>query len=123
VALPPSVEELKQVPAIPLDDDGAVFNAPWEAKAFAMVVSLHQQGHFSWTEWAETIAAEIERDRGSDPETPYYELWLRAAEKIIDAKGLCTTGELRATAAVLSAQHAAPHDHDHAEHDGHGHTH
>jgi len=111
--VPPSVDELKQVPAIPLDADGAVFNSPWEAKVFAVIVSLHQQGHFSWSEWVETIAGEIERDKGSDPETPYYELWLAAAERIVDAKGLCRAADMAALKAAILAEQSAPHDHDH----------
>jgi nitrile hydratase accessory protein len=113
MARPPSVSELRQVPAIPLDEEGAVFNSPWEAKVFAMVVSLHRQGHFEWTEWAATISDEIEQDKQNDPETPYYELWLRAAERIIDAKGLCAEQDMRARKAVLIAEHAQPHDHAH----------
>jgi nitrile hydratase accessory protein len=117
MATPPSISDLQQVPAIPLDADGAVFNSPWEAKVFAMVVSLHQQGYFAWTEWAATISDEIERDKGNDPETPYYELWLRAAERIIDAKGLCAEADMHAKKdALLAEQHQAhehPHDHSH----------
>ncbi len=111
---PPSIDDQKQVPAIPLDDDGAVFNSPWEAKVFAMVVSLHQQGHFKWTEWAATISEEIERDKSNDPETPYYELWLRAAERIIDAKGLCAEADMHAKKNALLAEQGHDHDHDHA---------
>lgn len=113
MATPPSIADLKQVPAIPLDDDGAVFNSPWEAKVFAMVVSLNQQGYFAWTEWAATIADEIERDKANDPETPYYELWLRAAERIIAHKGLCAEVELRAKKTELLAAQQQPHDHAH----------
>ena len=106
MAQPPSAAELAQIPQMPLDEDGAVFNAPWEAKVFAMVVSLHQQGHFEWHEWAATISDEIENDKNRATETPYYQLWLRAAERIFDAKGLCAADELqRARAAILAEQH------------------
>ena len=56
-----------------------VFNEPWEAQAFAMVVKLHEQGAFTWTEWAETLGAEIK-----SVERPYYESWLAALEKIVE---------------------------------------
>ncbi len=107
-----AIPDLGIVPAIPLDAEGAVFNSPWEAKVFALIVSLHQQGHFEWTEWAATISDEIEQDKGSQPETPYYELWLRAAERIIAAKGLCAADDLSAMKETLLAEQA--HDHDHA---------
>ena len=74
------------LPALPRDQDGPVFNAPWEAQAFAMAVQLHATGHFTWSEWADRLAAEIRRarDRG-DPDlgTTYYEHWLRALERIV----------------------------------------
>jgi len=107
-----AIPDLGIVPAIPLDEEGAVFDSPWEAKVFALIVSLNQQGHFEWTEWAETISGEIASDKGNQPETPYYELWLRAAERIIAAKGLCVAGDLSAMKETLLTEQA--HDHDHA---------
>ena len=60
---------------------GPVFNAPWEAQAFAMAVELHRRGVFTWREWADALAEEIahavehgDRDDGSH----YYERWLAA---------------------------------------------
>ena len=115
------IPDLDIVPSIPRDEEGAVFNAPWEAKVFAIIVSLHHQGHFTWPQWAETISDEIAKDRGNDPETPYYELWLRAAERIIESQGLCKAGDLNELKAALLAEQAHDHEHDH-EHD-HGHAH
>ena len=54
--LPESVARM-----IPTDAEGPVFRAPWEAQAFAMVVALHQAGHFTWPEWVATISAEIQQ--------------------------------------------------------------
>ena len=82
-----------------------VFNEPWEAQAFAMVVKLHESGAFTWTEWAETLGREI---RSSD--RPYYEHWLSALEKIAEAKGLMSNNErLERVAAWDRATHATPH--------------
>ena len=36
--------DLTKLPAIPRDDDGPTFRAPWEAQAFAMAVMLHERG-------------------------------------------------------------------------------
>ena len=36
--------DLAALPAIPRDDDGPVFRAPWEAQAFGMAVALHERG-------------------------------------------------------------------------------
>ena len=101
-----AIPDLSAVPAIPLDEDGAVFKAPWEARIFSLIVSLHNAGFFDWSEWTTAISGEIAADQGRDPETPYYELWLRAAETLIDAKGLCTRGAMQsARDAILNARH------------------
>jgi nitrile hydratase accessory protein len=70
-----------------------VFNAPWEAQAFAMTVALHERGAFSWKEWADTLAEVIaEVKQRGDPDTGehYYEHWLTALERITTRKGLVT---------------------------------
>lgn len=73
------------------------FAAPWEAQAFAMAVSLHAKGLFTWTEWAECLAAEIRRaQRLGDPDDgrSYYKHWLAALESLIVAKGVVSAGLL-----------------------------
>ena len=47
-----------------------VFREPWEAHAFAMAVSLHQRGLFTWPEWAEALARQIGARR--QPATPTW---------------------------------------------------
>ena len=42
------------VPDIPCDAEGPVFREPWEAQAFAMALTLHERGLFTWNEWAAT---------------------------------------------------------------------
>jgi len=89
--------DLGALPAIPRDDEGPVFRAPWEAQAFAMAVQLHESGHFTWKEWAARLADEIAsaRERGDqDDGSRYYHYWLAALEKIAAEKGLVTTEEL-----------------------------
>ena len=54
--------DLGTCPGLPLGDDNApVFAEPWMAQAFAMVLTLHQRGLFSWPEWAEALSAAIAR--------------------------------------------------------------
>jgi nitrile hydratase accessory protein len=110
--------DLKDLPAIPLGDDGPVFNEPWEAQAFALVLRLYDEGHFAWTEWAETLGAEITaaKQRG-DPDlgSTYYHHWLRALEAIVAKKGLLTFDELAARKeewriAVSKTEHGQPID-------------
>jgi nitrile hydratase accessory protein len=82
-----------------------VFNEPWEAQAFAMVVKLHEAGAFTWSEWAEMLSQEIHAR-----EAPYYESWLAALEKIVEAKGLMSNGErMQRIDAWDHAARATPH--------------
>jgi nitrile hydratase accessory protein len=76
---------------LPRDDDGPVFREPWEAQAFAMALSLHERGLFTWKEWAAALAEEIKiAQAGGDPDTgtTYYRHWLATLEKIVAAKGV-----------------------------------
>jgi nitrile hydratase accessory protein len=61
-----------------------IFRAPWEAQAFALAVTLHERGVFTWPEWSAALAAEIERD----PEGEYYAQWLAALERLVAEHGL-----------------------------------
>ncbi|NQV20030.1 MAG: nitrile hydratase accessory protein [Rhodospirillales bacterium] len=118
--------DLNVLPAIPLGDEGPVFNEPWEAQAFALVLRLHQEGHFAWTEWAETLGAEITaaKERG-DPDLglTYYHHWLRALEAIVANKGLLTLDELSTRkeewrTAVAHTEHGQPIDLARGKHTG-----
>ena len=85
------------LPDLPRDDDGPVFAEPWQAQAFAMTVSLHAGGAFTWAEWAERLGAEIKyaQIRGdADLGDTYYDHWLRALEGIVAEKRLIGSKEL-----------------------------
>lgn len=84
-------------PGMPRDADGPVFNAPWEAQAFAMTLALHEGGLFTWTEWAEALATQIAAAQAAgDPDTgeTYYRHWLAALEHLVAQKGASTGDEL-----------------------------
>ena len=88
---------LKNTPHLPQDDKGPVFAAPWEARAFAMTVDLHKQGLFDWSEWCETLSAEIKAAQAAgDPDLgdTYYHHWLGALEKLVARKQVATKEEL-----------------------------
>jgi nitrile hydratase accessory protein len=79
------------VPSIPRDENGPVFRQPWEARAFALALSLNEVGLFTWTEWADVLGQEIKVAQASgDPDTgvTYYRHWLAALERIVAAKGV-----------------------------------
>ncbi len=108
---PPSSRDiLAASPAIPADDDGPVFAEPWQAQAFAMAVNLHENGCFTWTEWAQALGAEIERAGPQAPAEDYYLHWLSALEHLSAAKHLATSRELADRKAAWDrAARATPH--------------
>lgn len=83
--------DLKKLPNIVLSEDEPVFNEPWEAQAFALVVNLHQRGAFEWDEWAQCLSEQIHSGR----EASYYQHWLRALEVVVDKKHLSSEVELQ----------------------------
>ena len=91
--------DIGALPAIPRDDGGPVFRAPWEAQAFAMAVMLHERGHVTWPDWAARLADEIAAAaaRGEDDDgRRYYRHWLAALERLVADKGIVLEEELRA---------------------------
>jgi len=96
----------QSVASIPRNVEGPVFREPWQAEAFALALSLHERGLFTWNEWAATLGEEIKKAQAAgDPDTgeTYYHHWLAALERLVAAKGL-------ADAALLSrTRHAWEH--------------
>lgn len=98
--------KLSDLTHLPRDGDGPVFAEPWEAQAFAMAVRLNEAGVFGWTEWAETLGAEL----ANHPDRPYYESWLAALERLVETKGITTGDERQARIAAWDrAARATPH--------------
>jgi nitrile hydratase accessory protein len=90
-------ERLAALPPLPRDEGGPVFAEPWQAQAFALAVRLSEQGHFTWKEWADTLAAELKAaaNRGEpDDGSRYYEHWLAALERLVTAKRLSDSAEM-----------------------------
>ena len=90
----PSIPDL---PALPRNPEGPVFNEPWEAQAFTLAVHLSEGGLFTWSEWAAILGQEIKaaQERGDpDKGNTYYHHWLNALEQICKQKGLVPVAEL-----------------------------
>jgi len=74
-----------------LDRENAVFSEPWEAQAFAMVITLSDSGYFTWKEWTETLSetiSSVEANGGASDGSDYYLNWVAALERIMEIKGL-----------------------------------
>ena len=68
-----------------------MFAEPWQAQAFALAVTLSEEGHFTWKEWASELADTLKTaaDRGEpDDGSRYYEYWLATLERLVTARGL-----------------------------------
>jgi nitrile hydratase accessory protein len=95
----PDREHQMSSPRLPRDEEGPVFAEPWQAQAFALAVKLSEQGHFTWKEWAATLAQELQAaaDRGEpDDGSRYYEHWLTALERLVTARDLTDESTLLA---------------------------
>ena len=81
----------------PTDGGEPVFREPWEAQAFALVVSLHRQGLFTWPEWAAALTAQISAAQAggdADQGDTYYRHWLAALESLVVSKSAGSVEEL-----------------------------
>lgn len=73
---------------LPRDADGPVFAEPWQAHAFALALQLHDEGAFTWTEWAQALSEQLKAAGPGDDGSRYYEHWLAALERLVSAKRL-----------------------------------
>jgi nitrile hydratase accessory protein len=98
---------------LPQEGESPVFQEPWQAKVFAMVLRLHERGLFTWTEWADSLAREIQAAQtGGDADLggTYYQHWLRALEALVALKGAASLDELtRYRQAWAEAAERTPH--------------
>jgi nitrile hydratase accessory protein len=84
------------LPALPAERDGPVFEEPWQATAFALAVYLSERGAIAWREWSAALGREIEAAAADAAQVDgYFEQWLRALERICAEKGMVHPAEIR----------------------------
>ena len=104
----------------------AVFAAPWEARAFALAVTLSGGERFAWDDFRDLLIAEIAAGDAAAAHAapapratpanlpheaasaPYYERWLAALEKLLCAKAMLNAQEIDRRAAAIAASPPAP---------------
>ncbi len=98
--------ELEGVASLPRDEEGPVFSAPWEARTFALVLSLCEQGYYQWRDFQKHLIAEIAegearaKAQGTKP-PPYYESFQAAALRLFSEKSILMPEEFDAKIAEL----------------------
>ena len=90
-------ERLADLPPLPRDQEGPVFEEPWQAQAFALAVQLSERGYFTWKTWARALADELAaaEARGEpDDGSHYYHHWMAALERLVVERGLSEASAL-----------------------------
>ena len=73
------------------EENEPVFHDNWGRRAFALAVSLAEQGLFAWQDFQQQLIAsvsEVERDDPQHPKRGYYESWLVSLERVLERKRL-----------------------------------
>jgi len=76
------------------DGDEPVFDEPWQAHAFALAVTLHDRGLFTWSRWTQTLGQVIAEAGGTGRDGEYYAHWLTALERLVVENGVADGREL-----------------------------
>lgn len=87
----PDIAEMQTQSALPRKNGEMVFHNDWERRAFAIAVSLAEQGVFDWSEFQQQLIRAIAEAEQDDPQNPgrgYYESWLVAMEALLEEKKL-----------------------------------
>ena len=87
----PDIAEMQTQSALPRKSGEMVFHNDWERRAFAIAVSLAEQGVFEWSEFQQQLISAIAEAEQDDPQNPsrgYYESWLVAMEALLEEKEL-----------------------------------
>jgi nitrile hydratase accessory protein len=86
-----AIAEMSGTSALPRQSGELVFNDDWERRAFAIAVSLAEQGHFAWREFQQQLIESLSQAEQRDPQNPsrdYYESWLVSLEALLRRKRL-----------------------------------
>ena len=85
----PDIAEMAGAYALPRKSGEMVFHDEWERRAFAIAVSLAEQGQFEWREFQQQLIESIAKAEQDDPQNPsrgYYESWLASLEALLRQK-------------------------------------
>ena len=97
-----TIAEVKRSVNPPQENDELVFGAPWQARAFSLVVTLHREGLFEWNEFQSRLIDQVQSDAfeedSAGPGAVYYQQWLAAFEQLLADKELFDDETIQARA-------------------------
>lgn len=85
---------LDETAAVPRRNGELVFEEPWQGRAFAMTVALHEAGLFAWEEFRCELIARIAEAQAAGGAFDYYEAWLAAFERVLAANAVLAPEEI-----------------------------
>jgi nitrile hydratase accessory protein len=97
------VPDLPGPVAIPQQGRVLLFDATWEANAFALALALHESKVFEWDAFRDRLIVEIADAEAQGRASSYYERWLAALERLLVGQGLMSSAELDTRTALLAA--------------------
>ena len=110
---PPVELDIEGLAAPPRVNGELVFEAPWEGRAFGMVMTLCAQEVIEWEQFRAGLMAEIKRWESAPypkAEWSYYACWLAALESVLAKSRLLQATEIDTLFQVFVER---PHGHDH----------
>jgi nitrile hydratase accessory protein len=92
------IPEMSGSVAYPRKNGEPVFDAPWQSRAFGMVVRLHTAGVYPWDDFKTLLIDEISKQPCHDgplDSTQYYLQWVNAFWRLLVSKGLLSETEMK----------------------------
>lgn len=93
----PKIPEMDGALSYPRRNGEPVFDAPWQSRAFGMVVGLHTAGLYPWDDFKELLIQEVAASSGvAGPagSADYYVQWVDAFSRLLVAKGILAPDEI-----------------------------
>ena len=93
-----TISEIRQKEELPEDAGNINFQAPWQARAFSIVLSLYEKDLFTWNEFQSRLIEQVQDEDhaqiNNQPESVYYQQWISALENLLVEKGICNPEEI-----------------------------
>ncbi len=75
-----------------------------------MTVRLHEQGVFTWADWAEALSREVHRPGRAEDGADYFDCWVAALAGLLSERGVASEAEQAALSERWArAAEATPH--------------